>query len=638
MALDGDRAWQVPAQVPASENDTGGSPKQDTRAPWLVAARQMLAVVWQKTVEVWRYLDAHGPLRKLFSTLARRIVLANLLGLLVLVGGMFWLSQQHAWLITAKYESLKVQGEIIASAIASSAGIEREGRLSFDPERLPELDGVRVPFRDDGFAAMELSLRHERVIPVLRRLIHPTHNTRARIYDRNGKLIVDSNELQDLQLQFPLDGEARNGDGDEADSVERVKVKNFWTRLSGFFDRSDLPIYREIGRNASGTSYPEVRQALRGAALPPMLLLTDDQEKIVSLAVPIQRRNAILGALLLSTRPGEIDEIIANERSAMGMLVLLALVASIIASLLLARTIAGPMRRLSDGAHNVSRSIHAHKELPDFGSRQDEVGQLAKAVHSMTRSLYHRIESSEKFAADVAHELKNPLTAAQVMAQSLHYARTPEQREQVVQQVLGELKRLNRLITDVANTSRLDAELALQTTEPVDVRNILRSIVDSIRATIEDGEHQILLEIEETARAGAYIVNGHEINLGRVVTNLVDNALSFSPPGGTVSVRAAALADGVEISVSDQGPGIPPESLDKIFQRFYSDRPQSDRTRGKNSGLGLSISREIVNAHGGQIWAENRTEGGEVLGACLRVRLPGAAVPAARRRNRKEST
>lgn len=626
MALDGDRMWQVPA----SENDAGAIAKRTARAPWLAAA-------WQRTVEIWRYLDANGPLRKLFSTLARRIVLANLLGLAVLVGGMIWLSQQHAWLITAKYESLKVQGEIIASAIASSALVEREGRLSFDPERLPELDGVRVPFRDDGFAAMELSLRHERVIPVLRRLIHPTHNTRARIYDRNGKLIVDSSELQDLQFPLPLDGDLRASEAEEAKPVERVKVKNFWTRLSGFFDRSDLPIYREIGRNASGTSYPEVRQALRGAALPPMLLLTDDQDKIVSLAVPIQRRNAILGALLLSTRPGEIDEIIANERSGMAMLVLLALAASILASLLLARTIAGPMRRLSEGAERVSRSIHAHTQLPDFGNRQDEVGQLSTAVHSMTRSLYRRIESSEKFAADVAHELKNPLTAAQVMAQSLHYARTPEQREQVVAQVLGELKRLNRLITDVANTSRLDAELALQTTVPVDVRNILRAITETIRSTIEDGEHHIVLEIQD-APERAFIVNGHEDNLGRVITNLLDNALSFSPPGGTVTVRLVAVSDGVEISVSDEGPGIPPESIDKIFQRFYSDRPQSDRTRGKNSGLGLSISREIVSVHGGHIWAENHSENGQILGACLRVRLPAATIRTRGWRHRKEAT
>jgi two-component system sensor histidine kinase ChvG len=631
MALDGDRIWQVPA----SDDDAGDNAKREARLPWL-------AIAWQRTVDVWRYLDTHGPIRKLIAalsrTLARRIVLANLLGLMVLVCGMTWLSQQHAWLITAKYESLKVQGEIIASAIASSALVEREGRLAFDPDRLPELEGLRVPFRDDGFAAMELSLRHERVIPVLRRLIHPTHNTRARIYDRNGKLIVDSTELQDLNLPLPFEvGEVRVPEPETSAPVERVKVKNFWTRLSGLIERSDLPIYREIGRNASGTSYPEVRQALRGAALPPMLLLTDDQEKIVSLAVPIQRRNAILGALLLSTRPGEIDEIVANERSAMAMLVLLALAASLLASMLLARTIAGPMRRLSDGAKEVSRSIHAHGQLPDFGSRQDEVGQLSNAVHSMTSSLYRRIEASEKFAADVAHELKNPLTAAQVMAQSLHYARTPEQREQVVQQVLGELRRLNRLITDVANTSRLDAELALQKTGPVDVRTLLRSIVETFRSTIENGQHHIALDIENVpARSTVFIVNAHEINLGRVVTNLLDNALSFSPTGGAVTVRASVEPEGVEIAISDEGPGIPPESIDKIFQRFYSDRPQSDRTEGKNSGLGLSISREIVSAHGGLIWAENCVDGDKVVGACFKVRLPAIKVRPSGRRQRSE--
>ncbi len=617
MALDGDRVWQVPA----SKDDVGSLAQRLRRGASTFRVRAL---------ENWQTLQSRAPLRYFFSTLARRIVLANLLGLAVLVSGMVWLSQTQAWLITAKYESLKVQGEIIASAIASSALVEREGSLAFNPERLPELDGLRVPFRDDGFAAMELSLRHERVIPVLKRLIHPTHNTRARIYDRNGKLIVDSNELNDLAFPLPLDPAVDPrpaADADPAAPAKRVKVKNFWTRLAGFFDRSDLPIYREIGRGASGTSYPEVRQALRGAALPPMLLLNDDQEKIVSLAVPIQRRNALLGALLLSTRPGEIDEIINSERSVMLTIVLLALAASIFASLLLARTIAGPMRRLSESAESVSRSINARTKLPQFGNRQDEVGQLSEAVHTMTQSLYRRIEASEKFAADVAHELKNPLTAAQVMAQSLHYARTPEQRDQVVQQIQGELKRLNRLITDVANTSRLDAELALQTTEPVDVRGIITSIVETFRGTLEDEDHRILLEIQDVAaRSDAFVVNGHESNLGRVITNLLDNALSFSPVDGVVTVKA------------QRNGGIPAESIDKIFERFYSDRPQSDRVSGKNSGLGLSISREIVAAHGGQIWAENLVEGGRVTGACFQVRLPCADVRTMGRRPRKELT
>jgi two-component system sensor histidine kinase ChvG len=225
------------------------------------------------------------------------------------------------------------------------------------------------------------------------------------------------------------------------------------------------------------------------------------------------------------------------------------------------------------------------------------------------------------------------------MAQSLHYARTAEQRDQVVQQIQGELKRLNRLITDVANTSRLDAELALQKTEPIDIRGILNSIVETFRGTLEDDGLRILLDVQDVAaRPDAFVVNGHEDNLGRVLTNLLDNALSFSPTDGAVTVQAMRNGGFVEIAVSDQGPGIPAESIDKIFARFYSDRPQSDRTTGKNSGLGLSISREIVAAHGGQIWAENRLEGGKVAGACFRVRLPCADVRTMGRRTRKEPT
>jgi two-component system sensor histidine kinase ChvG len=313
----------------------------------------------------------------------------------------------------------------------------------------------------------------------------------------------------------------------------------------------------------------------------------------------------------------------------------IALLASVVTSLLLARTVAGPMRRLSAAAERVSHNIDARVELPEYAGRTDEVAQMATAFHAMTSALCRRIEASEKFAADVAHELKNPLTAAQVMAQSLHYARTPEQREQVVQQVLRELRRLNRLITDVANTSRLDAELALQKTTPVDVRLLLRSIVDSFRATIENGQHHIALEIQDVpALSTAFIVNAHEINLGRVLTNLLDNALSFSPTGGAVTVRASVPGEGMEIAILDEGPGIPPESIDKIFERFYSDRPQSDRTEGKNSGLGLSISREIVSAHGGHVWAENRIEDGKVVGACFKVHLPAINVRTSGRRQR----
>lgn len=576
---------------------------------WVTSLARAEPIVSAHATALARWFRNTGPYRFLSASLARRIFLSNLLGLVVLLGGMLWLSQHQAWLISARVESLKIQGEIIAAAIASNASIDTD-RLAFDQDRLPEADGRRMLFREDGFAAMELSLRPDRVAPVLRRLILPAHNTRARIYTREGTLIVDSNE-------------AIGARADEPRPEGKVRVKTFWTRLSAWFDGSDLPVYREIGA-ANGTYYPEVRQALRGVTFPPMLLLTDEGKQIISHAVPIQRRNAILGVLLLSTRPGEIDEILAKERWLLFAAAFMAFCATVMASLLLARTIAGPMGRLSAAAEQVSQSLTARAELPDFSERRDEVGQMAGAFRRMTAALYRRIEASEKFAADVAHELKNPLAAARGTADVLGFAKTDAERHQLVEQIQGELKRLNRLITDVANASRLDAELARQQIAPVHLDAVLRGVIDVFRDMLAGDGRTIEFESLDGLRGG-YVVNAHDGRLGQVATNLIDNALSFSPRDGTVKVRLRRLAEDVEFTVEDEGTGIPAGRHETIFERFYSDRPQSDQIRGKYSGLGLSISREIVSAYGGRIWAENREPNGRSAGgARFIVRIPVA--------------
>jgi two-component system sensor histidine kinase ChvG len=576
-------------------------------------------------------LMTSGPLiRFVTRTLQRRIIFANLIGLAILLGGIFYLSQHHAWLIDAKRDSLRAQGEILAAAIAANVREETD-RIVLDPDKLPEVQGARSPFRDDAFAAMELSIRPERVTPILRRLIQPTE-VRARIYGHDGTLIVDS-------AQILSRGQIARADPAPPDG--RIKLRNAWTRFLAWLMRGDLPVYREIG-SANGKAYPEVRMALNGAPTE-MLLVNEKGEQIVSIAVPIQQRKAIQGVLLLSTRPGEIDAILTEERNVILILALLALGATLLASWLLARTIAGPMRRLSDAAENVSCNINAHHELPELTHRADEVGQMAIAFSDMTAALFRRIEASERFAEDVAHELKNPLTAARSTAEALVYAKTPEQQQELVREIQDELNRLNKLITDVSNACRLDAELARQQTEPVDIRRVVDGVVDVFRdAERAEGLH-ISLEVEEVPGApDAFIVNGHEARLGRVLTNLLDNAISFSPECAAVAVRVRRIGPEIEIVVDDEGPGIPPDKLEEIFRRFYTDRPQSDHTVGKNSGLGLSISREIVSAYGGRIWARNRfAEPGQtprrrehaalkhrrvpgVAGAQFIVRLPAA--------------
>ena len=302
--------------------------------------------------------------------------------------------------------------------------------------------------------------------------------------------------------------------------------------------RGDLPVYREIG-GANGTAYPEVRMALSSGTATPMLLVNDKGEQIVSMAVPIQYRRAVQGVLLLSTRPGEIDEVLAEERNGIILLALTAFAATLLASFLLARTIAGPMRRLSEVAENVSRNISARHELPGLSHRADEVGQMAAAFREMTASLYRRIEASERFAQDVAHELRNPLTAAGSTAQALAYAKSPAQQQELVGQIQAELKRLNKLITDVSNVSRLDAELALQETEPVDLRQVLQGVVEGFRYRLESGSCRIVLDIAEVPHnPSAFVVQGHDARLGRVITNLLDNALSFAPGQSVITISA----------------------------------------------------------------------------------------------------
>lgn len=570
------------------------------------------AFAWWRKFPVVRFIA---------GSLLRRILVASLAGLVVMIGGILYFSENNAWLIDAKRESLRVQGEIIAAAIAGDARVET-GRLVIHSDPAAEEEATSASY-DDAFTAHELSIRPERVAPILRRLIEPT-TRRARVYSRDGTLVMDSATL--LKRGQLSRHEPKVPDGG------RASTKNFWTRLKSWMLASDdLPVYKEIG-NANGTSYPEVRQALEGKATA-MLLLNEKGQQIVSTAVPIQRASGVQGVLLMSTRPGEIDKIVSDQQDQIWLLAAFALLASLISALLLARTVAGPIRRLSAAADLVSRNISARRELPDFGHRTDEVGQMASAFAAMTAALYRRVEASESFAADVAHELKNPLTAARSMAESLSYAKTDEQRKEVVKQIQNELMRLNRLITDVSNASRLDAELARQEMGPVDATAVVASVTQIFKDILSGDSRRVETVIAAAPFEGAFLVSGHAGRLGQVLTNLVDNAISFSPEDRAVTIYVRRTGGTIELAVEDEGPGIPEGRLNVIFDRFYTDRPDTEAVRGKNSGLGLSISREIIRAHGGEITAENRrslhaSTTDRPLGARFVVRLPALVASA----------
>ncbi|MEZ5774705.1 MAG: sensor histidine kinase [Hyphomicrobiaceae bacterium] len=562
-----------------------------------------------------------------FASLTRRIVALNLIGLVIVVGGVLYASKYQAWLIDAKRDSLRAQGEIIAAAIANSTTAESERPL-FEDLFKEDGGGDKAGKDNRKRATLRMEIRPERIAPILKRIVGPTA-TRARIYSSDGSLILDSDSF------FPARARARIEPA--AGQSEPPTVTTLWTRINAYFDRSDLPVYRDIGR-ANGRSYPEVLLALEGKPTP-MLLLDHKGRHMVSIAVPIQR-SGVIGALLLSTEGGEIDDLIMSQRLSILRVALIALLSMVISSFLLARTIAKPLRELSLAAERVQRSLKSREDLPDFSERSDEIGHLSRTLRAMTATLYSRLEKSEAFAADVAHELKNPLTSVRSASETLALVKTEEDRRTLIETIQHDVRRLTRLIDDISKATRAEAEMALNEALPVDLEHMLRTVVEVFNEIHVKEQQRVMLELDTSLGPGAYVINGHDIRLGQVLNNLLDNALSFSPADGRVTVKGRREGAEILIEVEDQGPGIPPGNLEKVFKRFYTDRPGAE-SFGKNSGLGLSISREIILAHNGQIWAENRVESavvrsagqgggdvtaiaGRIAGARFSIRLPAA--------------
>ena len=550
------------------------------------------------------------------SSLLARIALINILGLVILVIGILYFNQSRQSLINARVQSLMVQGQIIAAAIAGSASADTSS-IVINPNSLDDTTTDNTGTDQQG---LDFPISPETAGPVLRRLLANT-TIRAQIIDPGGNMVVDSSFL------YGGNDIVENNIGGAAASP----LSAMWATINQQFEKLfayDYPVHDEYGLD-NNASVPEVAAALNGASVS-VVRLNQAHDIIVLVSVPVQRFRAVLGALVLSTQGGEIDGVLRAERRIVLLTFGFAALVTLLLSVLLASTIAQPIRRLSAAAERVRRGVNKRVEIPDFTGRKDEIGQLSGSLRDMTSALYKRIEAIEAFAADVSHELKNPLTSLRSAVETLSFVKTDEQRKRLIEIVVHDVKRMDRLITDISDASRLDAELARAEIRPVDLSRLLGNIIGLANETAKPGEAEILLVVqpvtEKYKTEFKYQVLGNDSRLGQVFRNLIDNARSFTAEGSNINIRMRRVGGDVEVRVDDQGPGIPPENLERVFERFYTDRPGA--SFGRNSGLGLAISRQVVEAHKGRIYAENRfgkadeTGHKPVQGARFIVRIP----------------
>jgi two-component system sensor histidine kinase ChvG len=538
------------------------------------------------------------------GSLTRRIVFLNLLGLVALLYGILYLNQFQAGLIDARVQSLLVQGEILARAIAGTATVESDViELDTQNDRAADTDDDSMP-KERSFY-----INPAKTAPVVRRLLQPAH-LRARIYDASGLLLLDTRFLYAYNKAIEAQKKAQGA---------RSFLNPIWDFVRQHFTSRDLPPYIEYG-TAEGKSYPEVAQSLEGKPAS-VVRIDSDEELIVSVAIPIQRQGQMVGALLLSTLGGDIDAVLRAERMGILRVFLVAAAVMVFLSILLASTIAGPLKRLSEAAVRVRHGIRKREQIPDFSHRSDEVGHLSGALRDMTRALYSRIEGIERFAADVAHELKNPLTSLKSAVETLPIVKNDDDRKRLLGIIDNDVQRLDRLITDISAASRLDAELQRQNETVLDLKDMLSGLVSFYGDTRSEGTAPVRLDVKAEAKPGTYTLMGHDSRLGQVFSNLIDNALSFTPEDSEVQVSLERKGDKLIVIIDDHGPGIRAEPIVRIFERFFTDRPEKDF--GTHSGLGLSIARQIMEAHRGTITAENRLdERGKISGARFTLTFP----------------
>ncbi len=538
-----------------------------------------------------------GVRRRWASPLLRRILLVNALPLALLVAALLYLDQYQAGLLEADVQALREQARIYAGALGESA--------------------VRETDPDNPM------LQPDQARPLLRRLTEPTPNAQARLYAPDGRLIADSRVREGAGgavVTEPLPPAAVR-------SPVMETVGAVYDKLMSVLPHKTQGPFVEVSAAGGIDWQPDVKEELRmtssstGREMPPYIRRTTEDRLLVTVAEPVLRNRHTVGIVLLTREAREVDESLLTVRMSILGLFALALVLTVALSWYLSLTIARPILRLAGAAHEMRESRGRASTVPSLLLRRtDEVGELAHALAESSAALWARMDATERFAADVAHEIKNPLSSIRSAIETLPRIQDPARRAQLLAIISDDVIRLDRLISDISDASRVDAELSRAATEPLDVVQILRILAEIHDATRGDGDPVLVLDVPEAP----LLVQAVEGRLVQVLRNLIGNARSFSPRDGRILLRAREAGAMAEVAVEDEGPGMPAAKLEHVFDRFYSERPAGEEF-GRHSGLGLSISRQIVEGLRGSIAAENRLDdAGRVVGARFVVRLPRA--------------
>ena len=527
-----------------------------------------------------------------FSPLTRRILAVNVLALAILVAGLLYVGEYRRSLVASELDSMAMEAAIIAGALG-------EGAVEVGSDQGQQL--VPEPARQ-----------------MLRRMMEPS-GIRGRLFAVDGRLLADSRVLagpggavQIAELPPPASG-----------NTLASLILDLYERLVLLLPAGEeLPPYLESDPPTAG-DYAENAQAFAGEAASAVRGQAEGG-MILSVAVPVQHYKQVLGSLMLTKSGVEIEQALRAVQIDILKVFCVALAVTVLLSLYLASTIARPVSTLATAADQVRGGRGRAIEIPDFSERGDEIGDLSGSLREMTEALWQRMDAIESFAADVSHEIKNPLTSLRSAVETAARVEDPEQQRRLMGIIQEDVARLDRLISDISDASRLDAELSRAQTAPVDLAGMLTALVEVQR--VRAGEDPDAPELElDLAQPASLTVTGIEGRLAQVFQNLIANAVSFSPPGGTIRIAGRRESGKVRITVDDDGPGIPDDMTEAIFDRFYSERPSGEKF-GTHSGLGLSISKEIVLAHKGEITAENRRDGdGAVRGARFVILLPAGS-------------